>query len=71
MARFGECGTGPAEIAHYVHATGGGTVIRDNADISEVHDVVLAHSQWLELEIIPVLTIGEAVPALVKYFGGA
>jgi hypothetical protein len=70
MARFGERGKGPGEIAHYVHANGGGgTVISDNADISELHDVVLAYSPWLEFEIIPILTIDDAVPALLRYFG--
>jgi Domain of unknown function (DUF3303) len=70
IARFGERGKSPGEIAHYVHANGdGGTVISDNADISELHDVVLAYSEWLEFEIMPVLTIDEAVPALLKYFG--
>ncbi len=70
MARFGERGAGPGEIAHYVHANGdGGTVISENADISELHDVVLAYSQWMEFEIIPILTIEDAAPNLLKYFG--
>ena len=70
MARFAERGKGPGEIAHYVHANGGGgTVISENADVSELHDVVLAYSAWLEFEIIPILAIDDAVPALLKYFG--
>jgi hypothetical protein len=70
MARFGERGKGPGEIAHYVHANGdGGTVISENADISELHDVVLAYSPWLDFEIIPILNIDDAVPNLLKYFG--
>jgi hypothetical protein len=70
MARFGERGKGPGEIAHYVHANGdGGTVISENADVAELHDVALAYSAWLEFEIIPILPIDDAVPALLKYFG--
>ena len=70
MARFVERGKGPGEIAHYVHANGdGGTVISENTDISELHDVVLAYSAWLEFEIIPILAVDDAVPALLKYFG--
>ncbi len=68
MALFGQRGKSPGQIAHYVHANGGGgTVISDNADVSELHDVVLAYSPWLEFEII--LTIEDALPALLKYFG--
>jgi hypothetical protein len=53
-----------------VHANGdGGTVISENTDISELHDVVLAYSAWLEFEIIPILAIDDAVPALLRYFG--
>jgi hypothetical protein len=70
MALFAERGKNPGEIAHYVHADGsGGTVISDNADINELHDVVLAYSQWMEFEILPILTIEDAAPALFKYFG--
>jgi hypothetical protein len=70
MAEFARRGKGPGEIAHYVHVNGeGGTVISENADISELHDVVLAYSQWLEFEIIPILAIDDAVPNLLKYFG--
>jgi len=70
MALFGQRGKNPGEIAHYVHADGsGGTVISENSDVSELHDVALAYSPWLEVEIIPILTIDAAVPALLKYFG--
>jgi len=70
MARFGERGKGPGEIAHYVHADGsGGTVISENTDVTVLHDVCLAYSQWLEFEIIPILTIDDAVPNLLNHFG--
>jgi hypothetical protein len=70
MALFAERGKSPGEIAHYVHANGdGGTVISENADISELHDVVLAYSPWMDFDVIPILTIDDAVPNLLKYFG--
>jgi hypothetical protein len=69
MALFAERGKSPGEIAHYTRADGrGGTVISENADISELHDVALAYSEYMDIEIIPVLMIDDAVPALLKYF---
>jgi len=69
MALFMERGKNPGEIAHYARADGnGGTVISENTDVSELHDVALAYSPWLEIEIIPILTIDAAVPSLLKYF---
>jgi len=70
MALFAERGKSPGEIAHYVHVDGsGGTVISENADIKELHDVILAYTPWMEFEILPILTIDDAAPALFKYFG--
>ena len=70
MALFAKRGKSPGEIAHYVHVDGtGGTVISENADAGELHDVILAYSPWMEFEILPILTIEDAVPALLKYFG--
>jgi hypothetical protein len=70
MALFAERGKSPGEIAHYVHIDGsGGTVISENDDIGELHDVVLAYSPWMEFEILPILMVDDAVPALLKYFG--
>jgi hypothetical protein len=70
MAAFGQRGKSPGEIAHYVRADGtGGTVISENSDAKELHEVALAYAQWLEIEIIPILTIDDAVPALLTYFG--
>jgi uncharacterized protein DUF3303 len=69
MALFAERGKIPGEIAHYARADGrGGTVISENANIGELHDVALAYSEYMDIEIIPVLTIDDAVPALLKYF---
>ena len=57
-------------IAHYVRADGtGGTVISENSDAGELHEVALAYSQWLQVEIIPIVTIDAAVPTLLTYFG--
>ena len=70
MALFAQRGKNPGEIAHYVHVDGsGGTVISENADIGELHDVVLAYSPWMEFDIIPIRMIDDAVPDLLKYYG--
>ena len=70
MALFAERGKSPGEIAHYIHVDGtGGTVISENADISELHDVTMAYSPFMEFEILPIRTVEEAVPDLLKYFG--
>jgi hypothetical protein len=69
MALFAERGKNPGEIAHYVNVDGtGGTVISENADAADLHDVALAYSPWLEIEVKPILMIDDAVPALLKYF---
>jgi len=70
MKLFGERGKNPGEFAHYVHADGsGGTVISDNKDIAELHDVSLAYSPWMEFEIIPIRMIDESVGDILKYYG--
>ncbi|HEY2427427.1 MAG TPA: DUF3303 family protein, partial [Acidimicrobiales bacterium] len=70
MALFAKRGKNPGELAHFVHVDGsGGTVISENADISELHDPVLAYAPWMEFEIVPIRTIDDAVPDLLKYYG--
>ena len=70
MALFAQRGKSPGEIAHYVHVDGsGGTVISENSDVRELHDVVLAYSPWMEFEILPIRMIDDSVADLLKYFG--
>jgi hypothetical protein len=45
MALFIERGASPGEIAHYIHVDGsGGTVISENDNIAELHDVAMAYA---------------------------
>ena len=67
---FAERGKNPGEIAHYIHVDGsGGTVISDNKDIAELHDVTMAYSPYMEFEIIPIRLVDEAVGDILKYYG--
>jgi hypothetical protein len=69
MKLFGERGKNPGEIAHYIHADGsGGSVISDNKDIAELHDVALAYAPFMEFEIIPIRMVDEAVGDILKYY---
>lgn len=69
MKLFAERGKNPGEIAHYIHADGsGGSVISDNKDIAELHDVTLAYAPYMEFEIIPIRMVDEAVGDILKYY---
>ena len=70
MALFMERGESPGEIAHYIHVDGtGGTVITENSDVAELHDVAMAYSRFMEFEILPVRKAEEAVTDILKHFG--
>jgi hypothetical protein len=70
MALFMKRGNSPGEIAHYIHVDGsGGTVISENADIAELHDVAMAYAPFMEFEILPVRKAEEAVPDILKHYG--
>lgn len=59
-------------VPHYVHVGGsGGTVISDNKDIAELHDVSMVYAPYREFEIIPVRMVDDAVGDILKYYGGA
>jgi hypothetical protein len=70
MALFMKRGNSPGEIAHYIRADGsGGTVISDNRDIAELHDQAMAYFPYMEFDIVPIRTVEESVPDLLKYYG--
>jgi hypothetical protein len=70
MTLFAQRGNSPGEIAHYIHVDGsGGTVISENKDIAELHDVTLAYSQYMDFEILPDRKAEEAVGDILKYLG--
>jgi hypothetical protein len=49
----------------------GGTVISDNKDIAELHDVSMFYAPYREFEIIPVRMVDDAVGDILKYYGCA
>ena len=70
LAVFAEQGPAAGEIAHYVAADGsGGLVISENDSIEQSYEQTLRYQQWMEFETTPVLTIADAMPAIMKVFG--
>lgn len=70
LAVFAERGSAAGEIAHYVAADGsGGMVISENDSIQQTYESALRYQQWMEFETIPVLTIADAMPEIMKVFG--
>lgn len=70
LALFIERGSGPGEIAHYIRVDGsGGTLISDNANYAELHDQALAYGPYMDFDIVPIRTVEEAVPELLKHYG--
>lgn len=70
MTLFAERGKNPGEIAHYIHVDGsGGTVISENSNVAELHDVAMAYAPYMEFEILPIRMVDEAVADILKHYG--
>ena len=70
LAVFAERGPGDGEIAHYVSADGrGGLIISDSDDVLKGYADVLAYQQWMDFQSTPILTIDDAMPAILAAFG--
>ena len=70
LAVFAERGPAAGEIAHYVAADGrGGLIISDNDSMQQSYEDSLHYQQWMDFETIPVLTIADAMPAIMKVYG--
>jgi hypothetical protein len=70
LAVFAERGPASGEVAHYVAADGrGGLIITESDDVGEAYENSLAYQQWMDLETTPVLTIDDAMPAILNAFG--
>lgn len=70
LAVFAERGPAAGEIAHYVAADGrGGLIISENDSMQEGYENALHYQRWLDFETIPVLTIADALPTIMKVFG--
>jgi hypothetical protein len=69
LAVFAERGAAAGEIAHYVSADGrGGLIIADVEDQQEGYADALAYQQWMDFQSTPILTIDDAMPAIMAAF---
>ena len=70
LAVFAERGPAAGEIAHYVAADGrGGLIISENDSMQQSYEDSLHYQQWMDFDTIPVLTIADAMPAIMKVYG--
>ena len=65
MEVFGEAGTGPGTIAHYVFADGGGGVVISESSPADDYRNTLNYTPWVQFETTPVLSIDDALPHLM------
>ena len=71
MALFGELGTAPGTVAHYVYADGGaGFVIADESSLDTAYETAVNYSEYLKFTTRPIVTIDEAVPTIAKWMSG-
>lgn len=67
---FAERGATDAEIAHYVATDGrGGIIISESDSMDEGYENALHYQQWIDFETVPVMTIEQALPTIMKVFG--
>jgi hypothetical protein len=68
MDEFGKRGANPGELAHYVRVDAlGGFTISDSDDMSTAHETALAYSEFMDITIIPVQKIDDAVGPILAY----
>lgn len=66
LAVFAERGPADGEIAHYVSADGrGGLIIAEVDDLQAGYANALAYEQWMDFQSTPILTIEDAMPAIM------
>jgi hypothetical protein len=69
LAVFAERGPTEGEIAHYVSADGrGGLIIGENDEMQTGYANMLAFQQWMDFQTTPILTIEDAMPAIMAAF---
>ena len=71
--RFGEVGESSGTLAHYTRLDGrGGFTVSELAEEHQqaaVFETILAYGPWIDFEIIPVTTMAEALPSILKLYG--
>ena len=67
---FAERGPADGQIAQYVFVDGsGGVIIAENDDMQTGYANTLAYQQWMDFKTTPILTIDDAMPAILAAFG--
>jgi len=70
LAVFAARGPVEGQIAHYVFADGsGGLTITDSDDPQAGYAEALAYKQWMDFKSTPILTVDDAMPAIMAAFG--
>ena len=68
-----ERGTNPGVLAQYERLDGrGGYIVQEvtpEGDLEPVYERLLAYTPYMEFEIIPVTTMEDAVPTILKMYG--
>ena len=69
--RFLEVGDAPGVVAHYERLDGqGGFVVLDgDGDTEKAYEVIIKYNPWIEFETIPVTTLDEALPVILRNYG--
>jgi hypothetical protein len=70
--RFGEVGEAPGTLAHYTRLDGrGGFTVAEATpeDQAKVFETLLSYAPWMTFEVIPVTTMAEALPSILKLYG--
>lgn len=69
--KFIELGTRPGELAHYQRLdTRGGFIVEEVPDDHEMdYERRMQLNEWIEFEIIPIATMEDAFPAILRNYG--
>ena len=70
--RFGEIGESPGTLAHYTRLDGrGGFTVSEfkEGEQSAVFETTIAYGPWMDFEIIPITTMADALPSILKLYG--
>jgi hypothetical protein len=69
--RFVELGARPGQLAHYqrLDARGGFLVVEVPDDPEMDYERTMQLNEWIEFEIIPIATMEDAFPAILRNYG--
>lgn len=70
--RFGEVGESPGTVAHYSRLDGrGGFTVSETTEEQQasVFETIIAYAPWMDFEVVPVMTMADALPSIMKLYG--